>query len=91
LAPAYLESQLPEEPMPAGLTSPITIRCPAMVDELHFTTDAARLREIEALEAANFALRDQITRLKLHNATLDRMLKQRNRPAGGCAGALPTN
>jgi uncharacterized protein YicC (UPF0701 family) len=34
-----------------------------------------RLRKIAALEARNFDLRNQITRLQLHNATLRRMLK----------------
>ena len=32
-------------------------------------------RRIEALEADNFKLRDEITRLTVHNSTLRRMLK----------------
>jgi hypothetical protein len=68
--------------MPVGLTSQISIRPQTTVDDLRFAADEARKREIEALEAANFALRDHITRLKLHNATLDRMLKQRDRSPG---------
>ena len=73
--------------MPVGLTSQISIRSQTTVDDLRFAGEAARMREIEALEAANFALRDQITRLKLHNATLDRMLKQRGPSACGPADA----
>jgi hypothetical protein len=37
-------------------------------------------RRIEALEVDNFKLRDQITRLTLHNSTLRRMLKVEGRP-----------
>jgi hypothetical protein len=33
------------------------------------------MRRIEALEVDNFELRDEITRLTLHNTTLRRMLK----------------
>jgi hypothetical protein len=73
--------------MPVGLASQISIRSRTTVDDYRFAAEAARIREIEALEAANFALRDQITRLKLHNATLDRMLKGRERSPGGSAGA----
>ena len=73
--------------MPVGLTSQISIRSQTTVDDLRFAEEAARMRQIEALEAANFELRDQITRLKLHNATLGRMLEGRDRPASGPAGA----
>jgi hypothetical protein len=73
--------------MPVGLTSQIFIRLRTTVDDFRFAADAARRREIEALEAANFELRDQITRLKVHNATLDRMLKERERLSGGPADA----
>ena len=73
--------------MPVGLTSHISIRSGTTADDLRFPGEAARMRAIEALEAANFALRDQITRVKLHNATLDRMLKERGRPSDGSAGA----
>ena len=36
-------------------------------------------RRIEALEADNFKLRDEITRLTVHNSTLRRMLKLEDR------------
>lgn len=36
-------------------------------------------RRIEALEADNFKLRDEITRLTVHNSTLRRMLKLEQR------------
>jgi hypothetical protein len=36
-------------------------------------------RRIEALEADNFKLRDEITRLTVHNSTLRRMLKLEGR------------
>jgi hypothetical protein len=38
-------------------------------------------RKIQALEVDNFELRDEITRLTLHNTTLRRMLKLEERPA----------
>jgi hypothetical protein len=72
--------------MPVGLTSQISIRLQTTVDDFRFAEESARKREIEALEAANFALRDQITRVKVHNATLGRMLKERERSPGGSAG-----
>jgi len=41
-----------------------------------------RVEAIDMLEADNFELRDLITRLKLHNATLARMIKYRtNKPS----------
>ena len=73
--------------MPVDLTSQISIWLPTTVDEVSFVGEAARIREIEALEAANFALRDQITRLKLHNATLGRMLEGRDGSTGGSTSA----
>ena len=73
--------------MSVGLSSQISIRWQTMVDDLHFVGAAARMRRIEALKAANFELRDQITRLRVHNATLDRMLKQMEDSTGGSAGA----
>ena len=73
--------------MPVGMTSQISIRSSTTVDDFRFAGDAARMREIEALEVANFELRDQITRLKLHNATLDRMLKTQGRSPRGPASA----
>jgi hypothetical protein len=36
-------------------------------------------RKIEALEVDNFELRDEITRLTMHNTTLRRMLKLEER------------
>jgi len=75
--------------MPVGLSSQISIPTLTTPQDLSSSDDEARMREIEALEAANFALRDQITRVKLHNATLNRMLKHRDRPPGGSAGADP--
>jgi hypothetical protein len=38
-------------------------------------------RKIEALEVDNFELRDEITRLTMHNTTLRRMLKLEERAA----------
>ena len=73
--------------MPVGMTSQISIRSGMTIDEVRFAGDAARMREIEALEAANFELRDHITRLKLHNATLDRMLKMQGRSPSGPTSA----
>jgi len=70
--------------MSVGLSSQISIRWQTMVDDLRFAGTAARMRRIEALKAANFELRDQITRLRVHNATLDRMLKQ----MGDSTGAI---
>jgi hypothetical protein len=61
--------------MPDQLASYISISAPIAVRE----AGNDRMREIEALEADNFELRDQVTRLKLHNATLRRMLEFRER------------
>jgi hypothetical protein len=67
--------------MPDRLTSYISIPAPIIVQEKD--TESDRVREIEALEVDNFELRDRITSLKLHNATLRRMLDIRERrPAG---------
>ena len=73
--------------MSVGLSSQILIRWQTIVDDLGFAGTAARMRRIEALKAANFELRDQITRLRVHNATLDRMLKQMGDSTGGSARA----
>jgi hypothetical protein len=43
--------------------------------------DNDNTRRIEALEVDNFELRDEITRLTLHNITLRRMLRLDERPA----------
>jgi hypothetical protein len=41
------------------------------------------VRQIEALETDNFKLRNQITALELHNATLRRMLDLKERKTAG--------
>jgi hypothetical protein len=48
--------------------------------------DNDNTRRIEALEVDNFVLRDEITRLTLHNITLRRMLKldERRAPHRDC-------
>jgi hypothetical protein len=61
------------------MTSYISILTPAAMREGEIARDNDRILEIEALEVANFELRNQITRLKVHNATLGRMLMHRSR------------
>lgn len=55
----------------------ISIPTPAAMREGEIVRDNDRILEIEALELANFELRNQILRLKVHNATLGRMLTGR--------------
>jgi hypothetical protein len=71
--------------MPDRLTSYISIPTLTIVSE----KDTDRTREIEALESDNFDLRNQITGLKLHNATLRRMLELREGRPPGSLGATP--
>jgi hypothetical protein len=73
--------------MSFGLSNQISIRSQTTVVDLRFVGEAARMRRIEALEAANFEVRDQITRVRVHNATLDRMLNRTGHSTGGSAGA----
>jgi len=68
--------------MPDRVTSYISIAEPIIFRELIEVADTDRTRAIEALEVANFELRNQIIGLKLHNATLYRMLKRRLQGAG---------
>jgi len=61
--------------MPYHLTGFITIPKVAGVQR----QEIEDTRKIETLEADNFELRDEITRLTLHNTTLRRMLKLEGR------------
>lgn len=61
------------------MTSYISIPTLAAMREGETARDRDRIVEIEALEVANFELRNQIIRLKVHNATLGRMLTGRGR------------
>jgi hypothetical protein len=63
--------------MPFGFASEISISAPACGRDGGRAEVAARLAEIAALEAANFALRNHVTGLKLHNATVRRLLRRR--------------
>jgi hypothetical protein len=60
------------EAMPDRLTSNISIPAPIITREKCIIQERGydRSVEIEALDADNFELRNQITRLKLHNAAL---------------------
>jgi hypothetical protein len=73
--------------MPDNLTSYISIPTPIIIKERCAAREKVsdKTGEIEAFEADNFELRNQITRLKIHNATLRRMLKL---PEGRMLGAL---
>ncbi len=57
--------------MPDRLTSYVTEREATFFQ----SRQNENIKKIEMLEADNFELRDEITRLTLHNATLRRMLK----------------
>jgi hypothetical protein len=65
--------------MPDNLTRHISIPAPIIIKEKCAIRERSvdKTGEIEALETDNFELRNQITRLKIHNATLSRMLKRR--------------
>jgi hypothetical protein len=65
--------------MPDHLTSYISTTTPIIIKEKCAARPQGsdKTGEIEALEAENYELRNQVTRLKLHNATLRRMLKIR--------------
>lgn len=67
--------------MPDNLTSHISIPAPIVIKEKCAVREQGvdKTGEIEALEIDNFELRNQITRLKIHNATLHRMLKLRDK------------
>jgi|GEM_PF-4700973 hypothetical protein len=63
--------------MPDHLTSYISVSEPIIFRELRDTADTDLIKQIEALEVANYELRNRVTALKLHNATLRRMLAPR--------------
>ena len=63
--------------MPDHLTNYISVSEPIIFRELRETADTNLIKQIEALEFANYELRNLITGLKLHNATLRRMLTPR--------------
>ena len=67
--------------MPDNLTSHISIPAPIIIKERCAIREQCvdKTGEIEALEADNFELRNHVTRLKIHNATLHRMLKLREK------------
>ena len=67
--------------MPDNLTSHISIPAPIIIKERCAIREQSvdKTGEIVALETDNFELRNQITRLKIHNATLHRMLKLREK------------
>jgi ribosomal protein L29 len=75
--------------MPDHLTSYISISEPIIFRELSDTTSTDLTKQIEALEAANFELRNQITGLKLHNTTLRRMLAHRRSRTPGSTESPP--
>jgi hypothetical protein len=71
--------------MPDRLTSNISIPALIITREKCIIQERGydRSVEIEALDADNFELRDQITRLKLHNAALRGMLDLRKERRAG--------
>jgi hypothetical protein len=66
--------------MPDRLTSSILLPAPIVIQERDVVEEKGvdRTREIAALEADNFELRNQIIGLKLHNATLRKMIEPRD-------------